>query len=114
MSLDDLLVLSGPQIKELLKSREADVIAAVKTAYIAHFKGESFLPHSVFVRFPELVKERIIALPGYLGGNSPTAGIKWISSFPGNLEHGISRASAVMVINSLTTGRAQALLEGSL
>jgi 2,3-diaminopropionate biosynthesis protein SbnB len=114
MSRDDLVVLTGPDVQRSLKGRQREVMSAVGAAYVEHFKGNSWLPHSVFVRFPNKEKERIIALPGYLGGESPTAGVKWISSFPGNLDQGLSRASAVMVLNSLDTGRARVVLEGSL
>jgi N-[(2S)-2-amino-2-carboxyethyl]-L-glutamate dehydrogenase len=111
---DSLLVLRGPDIRDVLTGKEVEIMAAVKEAYCQHSAGNSFLPHSVFVRFPGREKERIIALPGYLGGNDETAGIKWIASFPGNMKRGMSRASAITVLNSLSTGRPEALLEGSL
>ena len=113
-SNDSILLLRGPEVERALADHAHEVIAAVRSAYCEHQKGNSCLPHSVFVRFPQRQKERIIALPGYLGGEREVAGIKWISSFPNNLERGISRASAIMVLNSLATGRPEAILEGSL
>jgi ornithine cyclodeaminase len=111
---DVILTLGGPDIASLLQGKEREIIDRIGEAYVIHGAGDSSLPHSVFVRFPNRTRERIIALPGYLGGNKNVAGIKWIASFPENHSHGISRASAVMVLNSMETGRPQAFMEGSI
>lgn len=43
-------------------------------------------------------------MPAYVGGDIRTAGIKWIASYPANIEKGISRAHSVTILNDHDTG----------
>src|SRR5688500_16969923 len=104
MRTSDILILRGPEIEGLLTGREPEIMDAVGRAYLAHSRGESSLPHSLFLRFPNDDLNRMIALPAYLGDGFGLAGMKWIASFPGNVKKGIPRASAVLILNSASTG----------
>lgn len=114
MNNSDIILLKGEEITSLFKKREREIMQTVKIAYQMHHRGDTTLPHSSFLRFPNNEKDRIIALPAYLGGEFDTAGIKWIASFPGNLALGMERASAILLLNSTQTGHLQAIMESSI
>ncbi len=114
MSGQDVLILRGVEISNLLKGREREIMDIVRTAYAVHTLGNDSLPHSTFLRFPGNEKARIIALPAYIGGGIEAAGIKWIASFPDNLSMGLERASATLILNSTSTGLPFAIMEGSI
>ncbi|AWK07597.1 2,3-diaminopropionate biosynthesis protein SbnB [Streptomyces spongiicola] len=106
-------ILNRDDVAAALTDREPAVLDAVRAAYLLHGQGRTRVPFSGFLRPPEPAGSRIISLPAYLGGPEPVMGMKWISSFPGNVDGGLQRASSVLVLNDLRTGYPIALLEGS-
>jgi ornithine cyclodeaminase len=108
---NSLRVISDDDVEKLLIGKNEKIIKLVRAAYIAHQKEKSALPHSVFLKFPSKPQNRIIGLPSYI---DKTAGIKWIASFPNNIKKGLDRASATIILNSLSTGRPYSILEGSI
>lgn len=109
----DLLVLSTADVAAVLNDQELTLMDVVRDVYVAHASGQTVVPHSSFLRFPERPSDRIIALPAYLGSGG-VAGIKWIASFPENVAHGLDRASAVVILNAMATGRPYAVIEAAL
>ncbi|WP_050592820.1 2,3-diaminopropionate biosynthesis protein SbnB [Salinispora pacifica] len=108
-----MLILRRTDVLAVLDGDEPAVCRLVRDAYVHHADGATAVPHSVFLRFPDDERNRVIALPAYVGGARPVASLKWIASFPGNVDRGRERASAAILLSSVTDGRTEALLEGS-
>ncbi|MEV6976024.1 2,3-diaminopropionate biosynthesis protein SbnB [Kitasatospora sp. NPDC093806] len=107
-------VVSGKEVHQAVSGHEVRVCQAVEAAYRLHGEGSTVNPDSYFLRFPDRPSSRIIALPASVQGDVNVHGIKWISSFPENVEAGIPRASAVLVLNDPETGYPFACLESSI
>ncbi|NEP13354.1 MAG: 2,3-diaminopropionate biosynthesis protein SbnB [Symploca sp. SIO2C1] len=114
MTQDNVLILTGNEIYSILENQEQKIIETIGLAYQAHARGNTFMPPNAYLRFPGMDRERIIAKPAYLGEEFDLAGIKWIASFPGNLEKNLERASATLILNSLDTGHPTAIMESSI
>src|SRR2546428_866185 len=110
----ELSIINGKTVFDIVHAHRAECIGIVREAYLAHADGQSVNPDSYFLRFPDKPDSRIIALPAYLGNGFDVAGLKWIASFPGNVQRGVPRASAVLILNRYDTGYPFAILESSI
>lgn len=113
MTARQLTIVSGAEIARLLPSLRTDILAKVEETYLQHSAGKTINPDSYFLRFPDNPSARIIALPAAITNEHPVSGIKWIASYPENIESNLQRASAVLLLNDYMTGYPVACLEAS-
>ncbi|MEV8456867.1 2,3-diaminopropionate biosynthesis protein SbnB [Streptomyces sp. NPDC052095] len=106
-------VIDGSVAQDVIGSAPSDILDIVRETYLQHSHGATVNPNSYFLRFPHDPGARIIALPAHLGGDTPVSGLKWIASYPQNVDQNLPRASAVLLLNDATTGYPFACLEAS-
>ncbi|KQO30755.1 2,3-diaminopropionate biosynthesis protein SbnB [Flavobacterium sp. Leaf82] len=70
-------------------------------------------PIKPYLRFGDPAN-RIIAMPAFVGGDIDMAGIKWIASFPKNINKGIARANSVTILNNSNTGEPVCIINSTL
>lgn len=83
-------------------------VEAVREGFIAYAKGEWAMPPKVYVAaYPN---GDFRAMPAIGAGH---AVIKWVTSFPVNLERGLPTVKAIVLVSDAETGMPVAVLEGS-
>ncbi|KZN59880.1 hypothetical protein N473_02890 [Pseudoalteromonas luteoviolacea CPMOR-1] len=107
-------VISGKSVNDVVSANYQGIVDIVEKTYLAYQLGNAHNPDSYFLRFEKKPEARIIALPAYIDDALKVSGMKWISSFPKNIQQGIPRASAVLILNDLETGYPFACLESSI
>ena len=103
-----MLYISHKEVEEIEINWD-DILKEIEETTLLEANGGANQPEHPFVNFPDPAN-RIIALPAYVGGNIDTAGIKWIASFPDNINHGMPRANSITILNSTKTGIPFAIL----
>lgn len=97
-----MLYINDKEIKEIGVNWQ-ETISIIRGALVC-LKNKNFSqPIKPFLRYKDPIN-RIIAIPAYVGGAFNIAGIKWISSFPKNIDKKIPRAHSVIVLNNAKTG----------
>lgn len=109
----EFYIVPGVFIAEILSCQQNMIVDLVRDTYLRHHSGLTINPDSYFLRFDDKPNARIIALPAAIKGDAAVAGIKWIASYPDNVNVNLQRASATLVLNDYETGYPIALLEAS-
>ena len=90
-----------------------ETIEVIEDAVMCLNNKDFSQPIKPYLRYRDL-KNRIIAMPAYVGGGFNVVGIKWIASFPDNIKKGIARANSVVVLNNADTGEPTAIINTAL
>lgn len=90
-----------------------ETISVIEQAVMCLSGNDFAQPVKPYLRYRNLVN-RIIAMPAFVGGDVNTSGIKWIASFPGNLEKDIPRAHSVVILNDADTGEPTGIINTAL
>jgi len=103
-----MIYISDKEVKELDLDWQGN-IDVINDSVVCLRDHEFAQPVKPYLRYRNL-KNRIIAMPAFLGGNFNTSGIKWISSFPDNIKKGVPRAHCVVILNDADTGEPVTIL----
>ena len=79
---------------------------AVRDAFVAHARGEWAMQPKLYVTNYPAGDFR--AMPALGGGH---ALLKWVTSFPGNPEHGLPTVTGLVVLSDASTGLVEAVLD---
>lgn len=90
-----------------------ECVSAVEEAVRCMANDDTAQPIKPYLRFRDL-KNRIIAMPAFVGGKFDVAGIKWIASFPDNIHKNKPRANSVIILNKADSGEPFAILNTAL
>jgi N-[(2S)-2-amino-2-carboxyethyl]-L-glutamate dehydrogenase len=111
----DILYLNRRDVRAAMGDSIRGYVEALRSALALHAEGKTAQPLKPYLKWREHghIADRIIAMPGYVGGEQAMAGIKWIGSKHDNPRtRGIERASAVIVLNDPETHFPVAIMEG--
>jgi len=111
-----LLYLSRADVRAAAGGDSTVFVDAVADAFARHARRQTTQPLKPYLRWRPAghIADRIIAMPAYVGGDDPVAGLKWIGSKHDNPERaGLERASALIVLNDAETHYPVAVMEGA-
>ena len=105
----NILVLKVEEMKKVLSMPEA--IQADKDALSLYSKGEVNIPLRINLDVPEHEGQSLY-MPGYAAGAS-ALGVKIVSTYPRNIEKGLTSVPATMVLVDAETGQVSSIMDGT-
>jgi N-[(2S)-2-amino-2-carboxyethyl]-L-glutamate dehydrogenase len=90
-----------------------ETVQVIEEAVRCLASGDFAQPIKPYLRYRDK-RNRIIAMPAFVGGPFDVAGLKWIASFPGNIDRGVPRAHSILVLNDAGTGAPVAIVNTAL
>ncbi|MDX2204733.1 MAG: ornithine cyclodeaminase family protein [Hyphomicrobiaceae bacterium] len=104
--------LNGLDI-EALDMTDAEILGAIESSLGAQGRGETVIEPRVHLHPSPDVEGHFNVLRGAIGGAVDRAGVKVVSDFYRNFEHGLPSEMAVLVLMSRDTGTPQAILDAT-
>ena len=101
------ICINEKQVKELLKMNET--VEVVEKAFKLYALGECVMPPKLYLDLPQFNGD-FRAMPAYIDG---VAGIKWVSVYPDNSEHGLPTVIATIILSDSNTSVPLALVDGT-
>jgi len=95
---------NGTQVRKAVSPESA--LEAVREAFIAYARGEWTMPPKVYV--PAYPEGDFRAMPALGAGH---ALLKWVTSFPGNPDHGLPTVTGLVLLSDATNGMPKAVLD---
>jgi ornithine cyclodeaminase/alanine dehydrogenase-like protein (mu-crystallin family) len=84
----------------------ADAVERTREAFVRHARGEWVMPAKVYVDAPPHGDFRAMPARG-----SGLATLKWVTSFPRNVERGLPAVAGALLVSSADTGELLAILD---
>ncbi|OGY32724.1 MAG: hypothetical protein A3C02_03770 [Candidatus Andersenbacteria bacterium RIFCSPHIGHO2_02_FULL_45_11] len=112
----NIILIDKSRVASIIDGNMALVKQSVLNALRIHYEQAYVQPSKVYLQdSPHAHKaDRIIAMPVHVKSHALVSGIKWIGSKHTNPQHGLNRASALIVLNDPGTNVPIAVLDGAL
>jgi len=101
------LLLGARQIAEFLSMSET--LKAVELAFKLKAQGKAIMPTKIYLDLPEYQGD-YRAMPAYIDGS---AGIKWVSVYPGNRKYNLPTVMATIILCDPNTSCPLAIMDGT-